>query len=79
MIQLHDNESGAWLGTITEEQLQFLKDQLEEESSADQDYYINRETLDMFRDAGADASFLSLLRQAMGTRNEMEIRWSRTD
>jgi hypothetical protein len=31
MIQLHDKDTGAPLGSITEAQLQFLIDQLEEE------------------------------------------------
>ena len=41
MIQLHDKDTGVWINNITEEDLQFLSDQLEEESSDDQDYYIN--------------------------------------
>ncbi len=36
MPKLYDKDTGAWLGTITEEQLQFLIDQLKEESSEDQ-------------------------------------------
>jgi len=75
--KLHDKDSGNLLGTITEQQLQFLIDQLEEESNADQDYYINEATLDMFEAAGADAGLLTLLRSALAGREEMEIRWSR--
>ena len=33
MIRLRDKETGADLGTISEEELEFLQDQLEEESS----------------------------------------------
>ena len=44
MIHLFDDETGASVGTITEDQLQYLVDQLEEESPDDTDYYINRET-----------------------------------
>ena len=40
MIQLHEKETGVFVGTITEAQLQFLIDQLEEESADDTDYYI---------------------------------------
>ena len=39
MIRLYDKDSGAELGTITKEQLQFLVDQLEQESLEDRDYY----------------------------------------
>ena len=52
MIKIYDNESGAMLGTITEEQLQFLKGQHEEEFTDDQDYYINRDELANFEEAG---------------------------
>ena len=79
MIELRDKETGAFLGTITEAQLQFLIDQLEEESRADKDYYINRDTLDLFQGQGIDQALLTLLQQALGTRQEMEIEWSRTE
>lgn len=78
MIQLHDKDTGAWINNITEEDLQFLVDQLEEESSDDQDYYINETTLDMFEEAGADKALVALLRGALNGRTEMEIRWSRS-
>lgn len=78
MIQLHDKETGVFVGTITEAQLQFLIDQLEEESTDDTDYYIDQATLDLFTEAGADAALLALLRQALGRRDGMEIVWSRT-
>ena len=77
MLRLYDNESGTEIGMITPEQLQFLVDHLEEESAEDRDYYINVATVDSFQQAGADDALLSILRQAMGERNEMEIRWSR--
>ena len=63
MIALHDKETGAFLGTITEAQLQFLIDQLEEESRKDRDYYINRDTLDLFQEQGMDHALLTLLQQ----------------
>jgi hypothetical protein len=77
MIHLFDDETGAPVGTITEEQLQYLTDQLEEESAEDTDYYINRDTLDIFEQDGADPALLRVLRTALGTREEMEIRWER--
>lgn len=48
MIKVSDKDTGAPIGTITEQQLKFLQDQLEEESREDQDYYINENTVDMF-------------------------------
>lgn len=77
MIQIHDKDTGSWLGTLSEENLQFLIDQLEEESGVDQDYYINETTVDLFEERGADKNLVSLLRSALNGRTEMEIRWSR--
>lgn len=77
MIELRDKETGARLGEISEEQLQFLVDQLEEETSGDVDYYINATTIDLFEAEGADPALVDLLRRALGTRTEMEIQWSR--
>jgi hypothetical protein len=76
MIRVYDKETGEPLGAITDAQLQFLTAQLEEESLSDQDYYINRDTLDGFEASGADPNLLALLRAAMGDREEMEIRWA---
>jgi len=77
MIQLHEKETGVFLGTITDAQLQFLIDQLEEESTDDTDYYIDQTTLDLFEEVGAEVDLLALLRQALGTREGIEIVWSR--
>jgi len=77
MIRIYNADDGRKLGTITDEQLAFLIDQLEEESSTDTDYYINTVTLDMFETKGADPMLLAFLRQALGGRREMDIRWER--
>ena len=78
MIQLLDKKTGTVLGTVTETQLQFLKDHLEEESEQDTDYYITPDTLDLLEEEGADAALMSLLRRALGTREEMEIQYRAT-
>jgi len=77
MIELRDKDTGRPLGTISEDQLQFLIDQLEEESDTDTDYYLNSATLDMLESGGADPELLALLRQALGNREEMEVQWLR--
>lgn len=78
MIQLHDKDTGTWIGTITEDNLQYLIDQLEEESPEDKDYYINETTLDIFEERGADKALITLLRSALNGRTGMEIRWSKS-
>ena len=77
MICLRDKDTGTTLGMISEQQLQFLRDQLEEESPEDDDYYINQATLEMLEEQGADRDVLDLLKQALGAREDMEIQWSR--
>lgn len=77
MVQLYDAERGARLGAISEEQLKFLVDSLEEESAEDRDYYLTGETIDMLEEDGADTQLVSLLRQALAGREGMEVRWSR--
>ena len=77
LIKLFDAATNAALGTITDAQLTFLIDQLEEESAQDQDYYINADTLDLFEQNGADPALVDLLRRALGSRTEMDIRWQR--
>ena len=58
MIRLRDKETGADIGTISEDQLQFLMDQLEEESEEDRDYYLQREMVQALGDRGADAGLV---------------------
>lgn len=76
MIELRDKDTGKSLGSISEEQLQFLVDRLEEESRDDRDYYLNQTTLDALAETG-DAGLIALLRHAMGEREGIEIEWSR--
>ena len=76
-VSLFDRESGALVGRISDGQLDWLTDQLEEESDDDTDYYIDRPTIDMLKEAGADAALLEILRNALGGRDGVEIRWSR--
>ena len=75
MIQLRDKDKGTQIGLITEKQLQFLVDQLEEEHEGDKDYWLNRDTLEILKESGADQQLISLLENALGERDEMEIGW----
>jgi processive 1,2-diacylglycerol beta-glucosyltransferase len=77
-VTLYDDQSGVLLGTISEAQFQFLADQLEEEDSLDDDYYLNTATVDMLAERGAGAELLAILRAALGDREEAEVRWVRT-
>ncbi len=63
------------IGTITDVQLAFLVEQLEEEHEDDQDYYIDKETLELMADNGGDPELLALLEKAMGDDEHMDIAW----
>lgn len=78
MVQLYDDQSGDMIGTITEEQLKYLIDELEEEDLEDRNYYIDRATLDWFEEHAVDPALEALLRKAMGNRDGMDIRWTRS-
>jgi len=77
MIDLYINDTNQLVGSITDADLQVLIDGLEEESSDDQDYYITPATIDLLGDGRATEHLLSLLRQALGTKEGVEIRWER--
>lgn len=77
MITLTEKGTNKSLGQITEAQLQYLIDNLEEEWLEDQDYAITPLLLQNFEEKGADAELVSLLRNALGGREEIEIIWSK--
>jgi hypothetical protein len=77
MIQLVDNDSRAPIGSITDEELMYLQEHLEEESADDQDYWIDGATLDALEEDGAQPRLIELLRKALGEREGMEVRWSK--
>ncbi len=68
-------DTGTEIGTINDNQLAFLVEQLEEEHDDDKDYYVDRETLDLLSDNGADPDLLALLEKGMGDDAEMDIAW----
>jgi hypothetical protein len=68
-------DTGDAIGQISDEQLKFLVEQLEEEHEEDQDYYIDRDTLELMSDNGADPELLALLEKAIGDDESMNIAW----
>jgi len=84
MIQLFtqdpETRERELLGAITEEQLQFLVDHLEEEFKEDQSYYIDHDTADYLHDAGADDELIHLLEKGLltvGDEEGIEIAYER--
>jgi processive 1,2-diacylglycerol beta-glucosyltransferase len=78
MITLFDTATDAAVGDITEAELQYLMDNLEEESLEDRDYYISQETIDLLADdGGATDHLLAVLRAALGDTEGVELRWKK--
>ena len=77
MVNLHEKDTNKLVGQITEEQLQYLIDNLEEEWSEDQDYAITPLLLETFEGLGADSALISVLRDALAGRAVVDIVWSK--
>lgn len=77
MPRLYIEESNQELGEVSEAELKVLFENLEEESAEDTDYYITLDTVDYLASRGADAKLVSMLRQAIGGSDGIDIRWSR--
>jgi hypothetical protein len=77
MIHLYNDTTNQLLGSITEADLRVLQDALEEESSDDQNYFIDRATIDVIGDGRATDHLLKVLRDALGSSDGVDIRWER--
>lgn len=75
MPRLTRIDTGDDIGDITDKQLAFLVEQLEEEHEEDQDYFIDRDTLELLSDNGADPELIALLEKALGDDDSMDIAW----
>ena len=75
MYRLIDIEHGDEIGIITEDQVQFLIDNLEEEGFEDQDYYIDPESLSFFAENGCDEELLTILTDALEDRVNIDVRY----
>ncbi|MBN1566358.1 MAG: galactosyldiacylglycerol synthase [Acidobacteria bacterium] len=62
------------LGTLTEKQLDFLMDNLEEEFEEDEEYLLFPDTLDYLKEQGADKDLVSMLEKALaGVQDGVDI------
>jgi hypothetical protein len=77
VIDVYNSATDELLGSITEADLQVLVDALEEESSDDQDYYIDAATIDVIGDGRATEHLLNILRKGLGNAEGVDIHWTR--
>lgn len=78
MITLSLKDSGELLGEITESDLQLLIDQLEEEDEEDTDYFISPVTIDLLEQKGARPELVTMLREAVGDSEGVDVAWEET-
>ncbi len=77
-IQLYKENPDTYereiLGTITEGQLDFLMENLEEEFEEDEEYYLSADTINFLREQGADNDLIAMLEKALaGTKDGVDI------
>ena len=77
MFRLTLKDSGEFLGTIDDADLQLLIDQLEEEHEEDTDYYVCPATLEILEENGASAGLLTILKNAIGESEGVEVAWKK--
>ena len=65
----------APLGTIDDADLQLLRDQLEEESEEDTDYYITPMTIEFLEQNGASSDLVQILKLAVGDSEGVDVVW----
>ena len=78
MVFIYDKATSDLIGEIEKQDLQFLIDQMEEESMKDQDYSITKMEISYFSENGASENLIALLRKALGDQDEVIILWSQT-
>ena len=62
------------LGTITEKQLDFLVENLDEEFEEDEECFLSSETLDYLKEQGADGNLVAILEKALiGAQDGIDI------
>jgi hypothetical protein len=78
MVKVFNKATNELLGRISDDDLTFLQDQLEEEGVNDHDYYLRRETIDEFEaSAGATEHLVTVLKTGLRNDEALEIRWER--
>jgi hypothetical protein len=75
MARLIRVDTGDVIGQITDDQMKFLVAQLEEENDDDTEYFIDRDTLELLSDNGADPELLAVLEKGLAGDDEMDVSW----
>ena len=78
MVKVFNKATNELLGRISDDELTFLQDQLEEEGINDRDYYLRRETIEEFeKSSEATQHLVTVLKTGLRNDEAVEIRWER--
>lgn len=77
MPRLYVKDTNVLLGEISEDDLAFLLEDLEEEDATDTDYFIDAATLEFMEEDGAPKALLDLLKKAVGDGDGVDVRWEK--
>ena len=75
MVTLKDKNTNAWLGSVTYAQLQFLINELKDEYKNGQEYLVNRDSLEILKQQGAEAALTKVIEKALGDKDKVEFYW----
>lgn len=75
-VSLFNGETNEFLGSIDDADLKFLKDQLEEESISDNDYFIDANIIELLEEAGTSQFLISILKSAVRESEGIDYRCS---
>lgn len=75
MPTLFLKDSNQFLADLSDADLAHMVSVMEEESSKDTDYFIDLNTVDMLKDAGASDAVTSALESAIGDSEGIDVVW----
>ena len=75
LFLLIDLEHDQEIGIITEDQVQFLIENLEDGGIEDQDYFIDEETYDFLAEIGCEEELLEMLAENLDGKDSIDIRY----
>jgi hypothetical protein len=75
-VELFDGTTDQTLGHVTEDLLEWLLTQLDPDRTGAREVVISQRVLDDLAGAGGDADLVDILRDGLGSRREMRLRWS---
>ena len=77
-IQIFEKDSNRFVCEISEADLAILVGHLEEESSRDQDYFIEQTAVEALEQLGASSGFVTALRNLVGETEGADVKWVRS-